>query len=75
MKTVKDMILEAALDKSIKGKRTVRRSVRGNLYGYIGSKKVEEFNGRDIDPFSPAEDRAAKAWLAGRDDWFDAAWE
>lgn len=56
-------------------KRTIKRTVRGNLYGYEGKKRVAEFNGRGIDEYSKAEDKAAAAFLAGRDDWYDAAWE
>lgn len=44
-----------------KGKRTVRRTVRGSLIGYIGRTQWEVF-GEAFDP--AAEDRAAK-WLEG----------
>lgn len=55
--------------------RTTKRNRYGNLNGYEGGKRVVEFNGRDIDPFTAAEARAEAAWLAGRDDWYEAAWE
>lgn len=59
----------------LNGKRTVRRNIYGNLIGYIGGKRVEEFNGCDINPYSQAEEKAAAAWMAGREDWQAAAWE
>lgn len=46
-----------------KGKRTVRRTVRGSLVGYIG--RVQWINlGEAFDP--AAENRAAE-WLAGNE--------
>lgn len=57
------------------GKRTVRRNRYGNLIGYIGRTRWEEIGGLGIEPFSDAEAKAAKAWIAGREDWLDAAWE
>lgn len=56
-------------------KRNVRRNIYGNLKGYEGRRMVVEFNGCGIEPYTKSEDRAAKAWLDGRDDWYDAAWE
>jgi hypothetical protein len=56
-------------------KRSVRRTIYGNLQTYEGGKWLGEINGCGIDSFSDAEDKAAAAFLAGRDDWRDAAWE
>lgn len=58
-----------------KGKRTVCRTIRGSLQGYIGRTKWEDINGRGVEPFSDQEKKAAAAWLEGREDWYDAAWE
>lgn len=58
-----------------KGKRRTRRSPEGNLIGYIGGRRWEIINGCGIDPFSAQETKAEAAWLAGREDWQDAAWE
>ena len=56
-------------------KRKVHRNIYGNLKGYEGRKMVVEFNGRGIEPYTESEDKAVKAWLDGREDWYDAAWE
>ncbi len=47
-------------DETPKGKRSIRRTVRGSLMGYIGRTQWENF-GEVFDP--AAEDRAAE-WLA-----------
>jgi len=57
------------------GKRTTRRNAYGKLIAYIGGKRVDEIAGCGLDEFSPAESRAEAAFLSGRDDWRDAAWE
>jgi hypothetical protein len=64
----------AGLDLS-RFKRTVRRSPTGNLIGYLGGKRWEIINGCGIDPFTEAEDKAAAAWVQGREDWREAAWQ
>lgn len=56
-----------------KGKRRTRRSPEGNLIGYIGGRRWEIINGCGIEPFSEQEALAEAAWLAGREDWQDAA--
>ena len=56
-------------------KRTTRRNVYGNVWGYIGGKKTEPINGQGIDAYSDAERKASEAWIAGREDWQNAAWE
>ena len=57
------------------GKRTVRRNAHGVLRGYIGRTAWETISGLGLTPFSDAEAKAADAWVAGREDWHDAAWE
>jgi hypothetical protein len=44
-----------------KGKRTVRRTVRGSLIGYIGKTQWEYFG----EAFDPAAEERARAWLSG----------
>lgn len=56
-------------------KRRVARNIHGNLIGYEGRHWVEMITGCGRDPYSEAEDKAAHAWVAGREDWQDAAWE
>jgi hypothetical protein len=58
-----------------KGKRTVRRNRYGKLVGYISGRIWQDLNGQGRTPYSKAEEKAAAAWLAGREDWQDAAWE
>jgi len=57
------------------GKRTVRRNAYGNLVGYVGRTRWEDITCGGVEPFSEAEEKAAAAWIAGREDWQDAAWE
>lgn len=57
------------------GKRKVRRNRYGNLIGYIGRTRWEDITCGGVEPFSEAEEKAANAWIAGREDWLDAAWE
>ena len=57
------------------GKRTVRRNSSGVLKGYIGRTQWETIAGFGVQEYSEAEGRMAAAWVAGRDDWQDAAWE
>lgn len=58
-----------------KGKRTVRRSASGGLFGYIGRTKWQPINVCGIDDFSKSEEIAASAWIACREDWIYAPWE
>lgn len=44
-----------------KGKRSVRRSVYGNLNGYVSGRFWHSFG----DAFTPCNQREADAWLAG----------
>lgn len=57
------------------GKRSTRRSARGNLIGYAAGRRWTVINGCGVEPYSEQETRAETAWLAGRTDWKDAAWE
>lgn len=57
------------------GKRTVRRNRYGVLKGYIGRTQWETISGFGVHEYSEAEARMATAWIAGREDWKDAAWE
>lgn len=45
------------------GKRTIRRTVRGSLLGFIGSNFWANFG----EAFDPAAERRAADWLAGLD--------
>lgn len=58
-----------------KGKRSVRRNNYGILRGYIGRTSWETISGGGASPFSEAEAKVAAAWVAGREDWREAAWE
>jgi hypothetical protein len=61
-------------DTAPEGKRTVRR--RGdNMIGYIGRTPWEMITGRGLDVYDAHAQKAAKAWIDGRSDWYDAAWQ
>ena len=46
------------------GKRTIRRTVRGSLIGYVGRSLWANFG----ETFDPAAERRATDWLAGDDE-------
>lgn len=48
---------------SPKGKRSIRRTVRGSLFGYIGRTQWECFG----DAFDPAAQARAEEWLNSTD--------
>ena len=57
------------------GRRTVRRNAHGVLKGYIGRTQWETISGLGISEYSEQEAKAATAWISGREDWHNAAWE
>lgn len=46
------------------GNRTIRRTVRGGLIGYVGRSLWANFG----EVFDPAAERRAADWLTGQDD-------
>lgn len=50
-----------------KGKRTIKSNIYGNLVGYVGGKRWEEFGDAHLE----SNKRAAELWAGGMD--FDEA--
>ena len=49
------------LEETPKGKRTLKTTIYGNLVGYVGGKRWEEFG----DCYSECNKNVAAAWLTG----------